>query len=321
MAPAPRIAARLLGCCALAGASVLPLHAADPVRDRGENVPCVAPYTAAPVSVDGALDEAIWQEAGTLLVRYATHPKEDDLSPEATVMTVRFAWDHFYFYIGYTWHDTNVTALPSERVEGPMTNMRQGAVVWNDQVPVDLAEFFLAPVAPKHYWELHHNALNAFNDINITVLDPDDPARNSDNGRWGILFHDGDYVQDDGAHTFASAVQMSPTPGADGKPGRSTINQATDTDTGYSAEIRVPWRSIGPWDKRAPDTDRSRLPMPWHMGGVSFRALVVAQQPDLPGRGYYHSSPDFQGGWFHHGYAQWNTIQLGAEPPATPATK
>ncbi len=82
-------------------------------------------------------------------------------------------------------------------------------------------------------------------------------------------------------------------------------------------EFRLPWPDLmAPWPRREPDPERTGRAMPWHMAGAEIRLLVVAQNPDFPGRGYYHSSPTFGGGWFHKGYNSWLIYKM-AEPAKT----
>ncbi len=106
-------------------------------------------------------------------------------------------------------------------------------------------------------------------------------------------------------------------PKADGKP--STVNDPSDVDTGYSAEIRIPWYGLG-----APKSRRTTLqippkkkgdrpttaPGPWKMAGEQLNILAVYQDAELPER-YYHSSPTKPpGGWFHQSEPYWHVFKL-----------
>jgi hypothetical protein len=292
---------------AAAGALAAGIAAAEDPAPAEVTPPIIVPHAAEPLVIDGKLDEPIWQQCAPT---EAIHPINMKKAPKAptSLVTTRLAWDEHYLYIGYEWHDTNINALPDADIQGPPTNKRVNAMVYHESIPVDLVEFFVACSSRKHYWELHHNALNTFNDIQITMLDKDDPARDTDRGRWGILFGNQEYLRDDQQYTFAMAVQLMAR--EDGKP--STINVATDTDTGYTAELRLPWFDLlAPWSRREKDPERTGKPMPWHMAGHDIRMLVVAQNPDFPGRGYYHSAPTFEGGWFHNGYDAWLVYRMG----------
>jgi hypothetical protein len=116
-------------------------------------------------------------------------------------------------------------------------------------------------------------------------------------------------------------------PKADGKP--STINDDSDVDSGYTAELRIPWPALGApreratWLPPAAGT-KDRLPGPWKVEGLALPILAVVQDGDLKDR-YHHSSPTFKGGWFHMGAADWPRYILdrkrGQEPfPAPNAT-
>jgi hypothetical protein len=99
------------------------------------------------------------------------------------------------------------------------------------------------------------------------------------------------------------AVKLKPK--ADGTP--STVNDSSDVDAGYTAEIRLPWRSIGApaaaasWIENKP---APRVPGPWKMAGQSVSLLSVFQDGDLPER-YHHSSATKEPGWFHKTQPAW----------------
>src|SRR5437867_992088 len=118
---------------------------------------------------------------------------------------------------------------------------------------------------------------------------------------YGISFNHNEWLADEGASTVAMAVKFKPK--ADGKP--STVNDSSDTDTGYTAEIRLPWRSIGAptaaatWIEGPPINGKpTRLPGPWKMAGQTASILAVVQDGDLKER-YHHSSPTRKPDWFH----------------------
>ena len=118
---------------------------------------------------------------------------------------------------------------------------------------------------------------------------------------FGIIFGRELFVRDDGEYTLATAAL--PKPKADGS--ASTINDPEDTDTGYAAELRLPWAGIG-----APSKCRGR---PWKMAGQEIRIMAVLQDGDLRQR-YHHSSPTHKGSWFHKAVPDWPRYKLRAGP-------
>jgi hypothetical protein len=121
-------------------------------------------------------------------------------------------------------------------------------------------------------------------------------------------------LQDDGPYKFSKAVRLKPK--ADGK--ASTINDETDTDTGYTAEIRLPWLGLGAPAEARTTVERpaakagenpTREPGPWKLGGHTLQILAVSQDGDLDER-YHHSSPKRKGDWFHKTQSLWPTYRL-----------
>ena len=179
---------------------------------------------------------------------------------------------------------------------------------------MDVAEFFISFNDPNFFWEIHLNELNQFNDVWCTVTDPSWRSHKSANNRYGIIFAPHEFIEDEGPYKLATAVKLLPK--ADGKP--STVNDPSDVDTGYSAEIRLPWWGIGAAKARqvlitvpaTKDTPVHTIPGPWKMTGETLKILAVCQDGELKER-YYHSSPTKNaGGWFHHSYKEWQQFEL-----------
>ena len=141
---------------------------------------------------------------------------------------------------------------------------------------------------------------------------------------WNIYFGHGEYVQDEGPYELpdgtikryklATATKLKPK--ADGTP--STPNKVGDKDTGYTAELRLPWYGIGArisdrtWIKHPPKEGEKRPIMeggPWKMTGKVVSVIAVCQNPDLKDR-YHHSGPNFRSGWFHHGVKDYPRLKL-----------
>jgi len=268
----------------------------------GERLPAAEriPESKDPIVVDGVLDEPVWRQAEPVGVDYLGS-KQGEKSA-AKKMVARYAWDGDYLCIGYETFDANLIAKGSGRTEGPEENRRDGASIFDSQAKVDVVEFFISFGDEHFMWEIHHNALNQFNDVFCIVPAPEWPLAKGSLATYGIVFNDGEWLRDDPPHTVARAVKLKPK--ADGAP--STVNDATDTDTGYTAEIRIPWRPLG--TPRTAETWRQengkRVAGPWNLKGQSLSLLAVVQDGDLPER-YHHSSPKRKPNWFHKTQPDW----------------
>jgi hypothetical protein len=223
-------------------------------------------------------------------------------------MAVRYLWDDHYFYIGYEFFTKNLKAQGTGQREGPAGNQREGAEISVKDKHVDVAEFFVSFADPNFFWELHLNELNQFNDVWCTVPDAAWPVAKRATVPYGILFGQREFLEDEPPYKFASAVKLLPK--ADGNP--STVNDPSDVDTGYSAELRIPWYGLGaPKSRRTTVKENGKnVPGPWKMAGERLQILAVYQDDALPER-YHHSAPDKPaGGWFHHSYAYWQVFEM-----------
>jgi len=285
------------------------------------------PKTPTPITVDGILDEPVWREADIVRADYLLS-KTGALSDQPR-LAARFAWDDHYLYIAYETFDRNLVAAGTGEFEGPPANRREGAVIWDDAKKIDVVEFFLSFGDERFFWELHHNAANHFNDVWITVPDPAWRVSQLSIATWGILFGHTLWMQDDGPHALAKAVRLKPR--ADGKP--STLNDPSDADTGYTAELRLPWLGLGAPEKcrtwlekpsASPGGPKLREPGPWRMAGEQLMILAVVQDGDLPER-YHHSSPTLPRDWFHKTAAHWPRYTLAVaaanQQDARPGTR
>ncbi|HUT35132.1 MAG TPA: sugar-binding protein [Planctomycetota bacterium] len=282
----------------------------------GAEAPTLIPKATTPVVIDGALDEPCWKQAPPVRVDYV-NSKQGVLSGEPRAVA-RFAWDEEYLYIACETFDRNLIAVGTGRSEGPADNAREGCEIWLEDKKVDVVEFFLSFGSERFFWEIHHNAANQFNDVWCVVPDPAWPIAQSSMLTWGILFAPEMWLKDDGEHRLAKSVRLKPK--ADGKP--STVNDASDVDTGYTAELRLPWLAVGAparcrtWIERPPKEPggpKTREPGPWKMAGQELLILAAVQDGDLAER-YHHSSPTRKGGWFHTSAAHWPRYRLGAAP-------
>jgi hypothetical protein len=273
--------------------------------------------TSTPIAIDGVLDEPAWKQAEVVEADYiwgqvgkrSTRPQ----------LRVRYTWDDHYLYMGYETFDENLVALGTGEKEGPRDNVREGCVITHPTEKPDVVEFFISFGDLRFFWEVHQNAANQFNDIWCVVPDESWPISKSSMSRFGIQFLQREYVQDDDASGRRLATAVALKPKGDGKP--STINDPSDVDTGYIAELRLPWLGLGaPLDCETwlpePKAD-SQLPAlrqrgPWKMAGQAIRILAVVQNGDLQER-YHHSSPTKPGGWFHKGAEHYPQYFLRAE--------
>jgi hypothetical protein len=263
------------------------------------------PKTNGPLTIDGRLDEPVWRAAKPVEVCYRGS-KQGDKSADKRMIAL-YAWDGDYLYIGYETFDSNLVALGSDRTEGPAERPRPGALIHHPEAKVDVVEFFLSFGDEHFMWEIHHNASNQFNDIFCIVPDPKWPIAASSLATYGIIFNDFEWLRDDPPHTLAHAVHLKPK--ADGAP--STVNDPSDVDTGYTAEIRIPWRALGiprkseTWLQEKP----KRIPGPWNLEGQKLSLLAVFQDGDLPER-YHHSSPTRKPDWFHKTQPDWPVYEF-----------
>lgn len=266
------------------------------------------------MNVDGLLDEPCWKEARPTLIKYV-FGKLGVVTPKPQ-MIARFTWDDHYFYIGYETFDENLVAVGKDEMQGPKGNKRQCCEIWSsDPKPmIDVVEFFITFGDEKFFWEIHHNAANQFNDVLIIRNLPAWKKFRSFQTMWDIYFGHQEYIQDEEEYTLKMAVRMKPK--ADGTP--STVNDDSDTDTGYTAEIRVPWFGINtPLRCRAmnefPPEEGGKRPIrkpgPWQMNGQEIWICAVYQNPDRKDR-YFHSSPLIRGGWFHHNVTRYLRYRL-----------
>ena len=288
--------------CAVATAGVV--WGADAETPKPALAPVVPIVKAVqPAVIDGVLDDACWKAATPVPVD-VIKDKQGKRRAQPP-MTVRYAWDEHYLYIGYETFDTNLVAVGTGTKEGLASNQREGCEIWKEGYKADVVEFFISLGDEHFFWEIHHNASNQFNDVWCTALATNWPISQSALFRWGIVFGAAESLQDEGPFTLAMGSHVKPK--ADGQP--STVNDPSDIDTGYTAEIRLPWYALGAplarqafWDIQDGDKTR-RIPI-WKMAGHEVRILAVFQDGDLQDR-YHHSSPTLTSSWFHTGWADW----------------
>ena len=266
-----------------------------------------------PLTIDGDLSKPQWKAVEPIRVDYIISKK--GVLSDTPRMTARYRWDDFYFYIGYEFFSKNLKAQGTGKKEGPEGNEREGAEIYVDGKKVNVAEFFISFNEPHFFWEIHLNELNQFNDVWCTVVDPTWKVAQQANIPYGIIFSQREFIADQGPYTLKTAVKMMPK--ADGKP--STVNDPSDVDTGYTAEIRIPWLGLGAAKSRKtmitlpPEKKGDRpkvIPGSWKMAGETMNILAVYQDEDSADR-YHHSSPTRPpGGFFHQSEPYWQVFEL-----------
>ncbi|HTO93055.1 MAG TPA: family 20 glycosylhydrolase, partial [Bacteroidota bacterium] len=235
----------------------------------------VACRAAAPLTIDGRLDEPSWQSA-PWTENFVDI--EGDIRPIPRYRTrAKMLWDDTYLYIGAEVDDPHVWATLTKR----------DTVIFYDN---DF-EVFIDPNGDSHeYYEFEMNALN-------TVWDLFLPKPYKDSGSavdsWNI----------DGLKT---AVHV-----------RGTINNPADTDSGWTAEIAMPWTALGRYAHRpAPphDGDQWRI----NFSRVEWLTdIVQGKYMKVPGRreDNWVWSPQ----WVvdMHRPERWGYLQFSAQPPGT----
>ncbi|MCH7728464.1 MAG: hypothetical protein IH991_18590 [Planctomycetes bacterium] len=273
--------------------------------------PTVLPKAKQTIKIDGELTDAAWQTAAVAKADYEMG-QVGKPSKQPRLIT-RYTWDDHYLYIAYETFDQNLIAVASDKTQGPKGNRRQGCEIWHPEKKIEVVEFFISFGDTRFFWELHHNAANQFNDVWCSVYDESWPISKSTRAPFGIHFGHLDYLQDDmdTGRTLAMATRLKAN--KNGTP--STINDSSDNDTGYTAELRIPWHSLGPPVNRRnfvtveASGQKKRVRGPWKMAGQQVLILAVVQDGDLPVR-YHHSSPTFSGAWFHRHAKDWPAFVL-----------
>ncbi len=101
----------------------------------------IAEYTDAPITVDGRLDEPVWQQA----TAYPMQLSVDRIAGGQKLQeqgSVHLAWDDDYLYVGIDFVDSDIVA---EGADDQMHHYQLG----------DVAEVFLKPADKSWYWELY----------------------------------------------------------------------------------------------------------------------------------------------------------------------
>lgn len=166
----------------------------------GERPVVKAVRAAEPVVVDGRLDDPVWRRAP----RYALEKSAERTAqrPGGTVDPgyVQFAWDDEYFYLAARFTDRDVQAWSDEDQKH---HYNLG----------DVCELFLKPRDSTWYWEMYVTPKG-----NKTLFWFPGP---------GLLRHPSNFEHDPAPLRVAAQVQ-------------GTLNDWSDVDEGWTAEMAVP---------------------------------------------------------------------------------
>ena len=224
---------------------------------------------AAPLHIDGLLDEPSWIAAPT------STPFVDIVTGEPAWFntTVAMLWDDNYLYFGFTAQEPNVQATLTER----------DSRIYEDN---DLEVFIAARDA---YYEFEINALNTiyevfwiWKDAPMSGFDPTTRRTMTLSGvgghvhprgeRWGFL--DWDFPG------LLHAVHVD-----------GVLNSCKGTDRGWTAELAFPWSGLG-----LLADGRSLPPLDgdvWRIDCSRFQQVNQSGQPIPPGAGWT---------WNRHGH-------------------
>ncbi len=148
-----------------------------------------------PITVDGKLDEAVWQEAAEMKFRLTT-----DGAPPRFATTARMLWDETYLYVGYHCVDEDIWATMTQRDDH----------LWEEEV----VEIFIdADGDRRGYVEIEVNPLNTL--LDLFILNRNNrPAKSmfdwDSQGIRHAVYVDGDVARRDGKDNFWSVEIAMP---------------------------------------------------------------------------------------------------------------
>jgi hypothetical protein len=170
----------------------------------------VVPQVSAPPIIDAKLDEAAWQNAAQVELQWRFNPANAPalIALTPTVRTnARLLWDRQFLYVGFECEDPDVWSLYAQR----------DAYVWEGEA----VEVYLDPSGKgQNYKEIGVNPLGALIDLNIVEARNGNPGDMEQNARWN-----------------ASGIRWATSV-------NGTINNRSDRDTGWTAELAIPLSSV-----------------------------------------------------------------------------
>jgi len=270
--------------------------------------------TAVPPMIDGVLDDDCWKDATPIKGDFVLGKK--GVVGATPRLKVRFAWDEHYLYIAYECKDKTLQAIGTGELQGPADHKREGLEIGVPNQTPDVVEFFISFGSESCFWELHHNALNQWNDV-LCIVAPESSldAKSTLFNGCRIRWIGAEWLNDEGPYKLRTAARLLAK--RDGE--ASTVNDDSDEDSGYAGEMRIPWRPLGPPIERettieAPDpndpTAKIQIPVSWHMAGQEIRIFAAAQDGASKNERYHHTSPTLVNGFFHVNASEWPRYRL-----------
>lgn len=252
-------AALLTGCCCTSRCVNSCIDRSPKPLQRTE---AIVTYTAVPVTVDGKLDEAVWQK--TPAYRYYVADEVDARMPRKYFVagnarkdvwegaTVQLAWDDNFLYAAFNFQDSDVVADGQDN-QSHLYNAG------------DVAELFIKPALDTYYWECYVTPNQLQTAYFIT-------------GR-GTLF-------------LPTAASAPPMPLKVAAQVNGTLNVWQDKDQGWTAEMALPIKELEKHGQKFnPET-------PWTIffGRYNYsRYLPVKELSSFPQQQItnYHSLEDY----------------------------
>ena len=176
----------------------------------------LVPQTLAAPIVDGKLEDAVWQNAAQLELKWRFNPANAPalipLTPTLRT-TVRLLWDKQHLYVGFQCEDPDVWSVYTQR----------DAYVWEGEA----VEVYLDPTGRgQNYKEIDLNPLGALIDLKIAEAKDGNPGDVEQALRWNAS-----------GLRWATFVN-------------GTVNERNDRDTGWTAELAIPLKEILPIDEQ-----------------------------------------------------------------------
>jgi len=213
------------------------------------------PRASGPIQIDGKLDEEAWRHAKQVALDIPRDQQQQGLTLEEKG-TARLLWDDRFLYVGFEFVDSDVVALGKEDDEG-------------QHLMGDVAEIFLKPTDQTWYWELH-----------VTPAGYVTQYWCVGRGRWGL--------KDEGRHVKPRFVQAAAQV-------QGTLNNDTDRDQGWTAEVAIPWKDLDRFNER-PDPRANWTILLARYNYTRYRVQATGPEltswPVLP-RAFFHLVEDY----------------------------
>jgi hypothetical protein len=218
-----------------------------------------------PITIDGVLNEVDWKKSwrADIGIRHNT----DGAKAIKPMGYATMLYSDEALYIGFQINDHDIRAEGDER---------DGA---DTEPPNDIVLLFLDVNGDdEHFLELQINPLNGFNDLFILRPRTQSPLR--ERLTYGLMFFEGHDLPE-----YKSAVTV-----------QGTVNEPGDTDTGWTAEIMIPFKSLMmPANRPGPAV------------GDSWRVQIAFQTGTDKGHRYHVWAPSYNV-WHHHCVDHWGRV-------------